>query len=93
MTWVKPISEMKEAGINPGAPTIEQVKHFDAYVGGCITYTWGANPAFTGETGFLYEINVPSPTGGNIVPEIGKEIPLERLAFRRYFGGGGEWAT
>jgi hypothetical protein len=92
MTWVKPISEMKEAGINPGTPTSEQVKHFDAYVGGCISYTYGEG--FYGETGFLYEVNVhpADRPDTNIVPEIEKEIPLERLTFRRYFFGGSEWA-
>jgi hypothetical protein len=94
ITYVIPISRMKEAGATQPHLTAEQVKHFDAYVGGCITYKWDTNPTSIGETGFLYEITIPSPkSGGCITPEIGEDIPLERLAFRRYFFGGGEWAT
>jgi hypothetical protein len=93
ITYVKPVTHIKECGTHdPGHRTPDQVEHFDAYVGGCVRYTSGGR--FPGETGFLYEITIPAPSsGGNIVPEIGKDIPVERLAFRRYFFGGGEWAT
>jgi hypothetical protein len=91
INYVKPISEMQGA-VNPGAPPRE---HFDAYIGGCIDYTYGGTPSFHGETGFLYEVQVfehANNPASTIVPEIGKAIPLERLAFRRYFPGGSEWA-
>jgi hypothetical protein len=94
VTYSYPISYLKKAGESPSYPPGYEVNHFDAYVGGCIRYPCGGTPIFYGETGFLYEIQVhdernPATT---IVPEIGKEIPLERLTFRRYFPGGGEWA-
>lgn len=91
-TWVIPTSVMKEAGASPSYPPNYEVKHFDAYIGGCINYTYGGG--FHGETGFLYEVHVQDVhnPATRIVPEIGQEIPLERLTFRRYFPGGGEWA-
>ena len=92
---IKPVSEMKKAGAHPSYPPNYEVKHFDAYIGGCISYTYGGD--FHGETGFLYKVNVhPAGSLGNpyssIVPEIGKDIPLDQLAFYRYVVGGGEWA-
>jgi hypothetical protein len=95
ITWVVDISKIKECGVDAGHPTSESVTHFDAYIGGCISYTYGGTTVFHGETGFLYEVqvhDVDNPAT-QIVPEIGKDIPLERLTFRRYFPGGGEWAT
>jgi len=93
ITYIQPISEMQKAGAHPSYPPGHVVKHFTAYVGGCISYPFGEAPVFYGETGFLYEVEVHDVTNPatTIVPEIGKEIPLERLTFRRYFPGGGEW--
>src|SRR5438270_8094110 len=85
ITYVRPISEMQKAGTHPAQPDPEQVKHFDAYIGGCISYPCGGDPIYYGETGFLYEMEVHDDTNPTttIVPEIGKAIPLERLTFRR----------
>lgn len=93
ITWVKPTSKMIEAGAHPSYPPGYVIKHFTAYIGGCITYPCGGDPIFYGETGFLYEMQVHDVTNRatTIVPEIGKDIPVERLTFRRYFPGGGEW--
>lgn len=89
ITYIKPISEMKEAGMHDPGQTFDGVRNFTAYVGGCISYKYEGG---VGDTGFLFELDVPDGRGASIVPEIGEEIPLERWTFRRYVFGGGEWA-
>jgi hypothetical protein len=59
------------------------------YIVGCINYTFGQS-AFTGETGFIYEIKTRSIDNPKItlLLKINADVPEERLVFERYILGG-----
>jgi hypothetical protein len=67
-------------------PVIEWTR---PYVVGCINYTFGQS-AFTGETGFIYEIQVRSIENPKItlMLRINADVPEERLVFERHTLGG-----
>jgi hypothetical protein len=89
MAHIVSVSQMMEFATEEMKRVNPDVEWTRPYIVGCINYTFGQS-AFSGETGFIYEIQTRSVENPKItlMLRINVDVPEERLVFEKHTLGG-----